>query len=73
MKRAIFVLMVPALVSLASSSPRTRVADLHVGGSQVVRDLWRQKDLGVFADRFTAAVPAHGTVLVKIGRPRGRP
>jgi alpha-galactosidase len=58
---------------LQAASVSVRFADLNVGGSQVVRDLWQQKDVGVFADRFTAAVPAHGAVLVKIGRPRGGP
>jgi alpha-galactosidase len=43
----------------------------HLGlhGRLPVRDLWRQKDLGSFQDSFTASVPAHGAVLVKIGRP----
>jgi alpha-galactosidase len=39
-----------------------------VSGRQPVRDLWQQRDLGTFSDRFTAQVPAHGAVLVKIGR-----
>jgi hypothetical protein len=42
-----------------------------VAGRHVVRDLWRHRDLGTFADSFTATVPAHGAVLVKVGtRPR---
>ena len=40
--------------------------DLGVHGKQAVRDLWRQKDLGQFADRFSAAVPRHGVVLVRL-------
>ena len=39
---------------------------LGVNGAQRVRDLWRQKDLGEFADKFAANVPPHGVVLVKI-------
>lgn len=31
-----------------------------------VRDLWRQQDLGDFAQRFTATVPPHGVVLVRV-------
>ena len=46
-----------------------RWSDLGVAGSQPVRDLWQQKDLGVFRDSFSASVPQHGAVLVKIGRP----
>jgi alpha-galactosidase len=41
---------------------------IGVAGPQPVRDLWAQKDLGVFTDRFTATVAPHGAVLVKIGR-----
>jgi alpha-galactosidase len=33
---------------------------------QVVRDLWRQKDIGTFKDQFQAPVPRHGVVLVKV-------
>ncbi len=40
--------------------------DLGVDGKRGVRDLWRQKDLGVFENEFTATVPSHGVVLVKI-------
>jgi alpha-galactosidase len=41
-------------------------SDLNLSGKQVVRDLWRQKDLGSFQNKFTASVPRHGVVLVKI-------
>jgi len=44
-------------------------SDLGVKGSQPVRDLWQQKDLGNFTDAFSTTVPQHGAVLVKIGRP----
>ena len=41
--------------------------DIGLDGSKcVVRDLWRQKDLGTFTGKFTANVPIHGVVLVKI-------
>ena len=45
-------------------------ADLNLDGSLPVRDLWRQKDLGSFADSFEVAVPSHGAVLVKVGQPK---
>jgi alpha-galactosidase len=41
-------------------------ADFGLSGKQVVRDLWRQKDVGNFTDQFEASVPRHGVVLVKI-------
>ena len=40
--------------------------DLGLSGQQHVRDLWRQKDAGEFADSFTANVPRHGDVLLRI-------
>ncbi len=40
--------------------------DLFVRGKQQVRDLWRQKDLGVFTGHFETTVPPHGVVLVKM-------
>jgi len=34
-------------------------------GRQVLRDLWRQKDLGTFEKEYRAEVPVHGVVLLK--------
>jgi len=45
-------------------------ADLGFGGEIRVRDLWRQKDLGVFSGPFTAKVPYHGVVLVRVWEER---
>ena len=44
--------------------PRWLKLDLQ--GKQLVRDSWRQKDLGVFADKFEAAVGRHGVALVRL-------
>ena len=41
-------------------------SDLGLSGKKRVRDLWRQKDLGVFDDEFEAKVPRHGVVLVRM-------
>ena len=41
-------------------------SDLKISGQQTVRDLWRQKDLGKFADKFELSIPPHGAELVKI-------
>jgi alpha-galactosidase len=49
-----------------------KFSDLGLRGSQPVRDLWLHKDLGSMPDMFTATVPRHGVVLVKIGRPSGQ-
>jgi alpha-galactosidase len=37
-----------------------------VSGKLLVRDLWRQKDLGAFNGKFEAKVAAHGVVLVRL-------
>jgi alpha-galactosidase len=41
-------------------------SDLKLSGSVKVRDLWRQKDLGVEADGYSTTVNPHGVVLLKI-------
>ncbi|CAN5560376.1 hypothetical protein BH20VER3_BH20VER3_06890 [soil metagenome] len=43
-----------------------RWSDLGLTKSQVVRDLWRQRDLGTFEDRYEATVPGHGVKLVRV-------
>ncbi len=40
--------------------------DLGLAGPQRVRDLWRQKDAGVFENRFGARVGRHGVVLIRL-------
>jgi len=50
-------------VSTALSAKWT---DLGLKTRQRVRDLWRQKDLGVFPAEFTSTVPAHGVMLVRL-------
>jgi len=44
--------------------------DLGLSGAQPVRDLWLQKDVGRVSGQFTAMVPRHGVVFVKIGIPK---
>jgi alpha-galactosidase len=39
---------------------------LGLKGKQLVRDLWRQKDVGVHDEQFEADVPSHGVVMVKM-------
>ncbi|MEO9146427.1 MAG: putative Ig domain-containing protein [Ginsengibacter sp.] len=52
-----------------SKSPAKVTVDwksLHIEGHQTVRDLWRQKKLGDYRQKFSAIVPAEGVVMVKI-------
>ena len=43
--------------------------DIGVTGKQPVRDLWMHKNAGVFDGSYSVVVPAHGVVVVKIGKP----
>ncbi|MGH7952527.1 MAG: putative Ig domain-containing protein [Limisphaerales bacterium] len=43
-------------------------SDLKLSGEMSVRDLWRQKDLGKFSDKFSSPVAPHGVVLVKVSK-----
>jgi len=40
--------------------------DLKINGSAKVRNLWQHKDCGAYTTAFSADVPAHGVVMVKI-------
>ena len=35
-------------------------------GKQILRDLWRQKDLGAFDSSYGVEVPVHGVILLKV-------
>jgi len=41
---------------------------LKINGKQMVRDVWQQKDIGVFSDKYESTVPPHGVVLVRISK-----
>ena len=43
-------------------------SDLKLKGKHKVRDLWAHKDRGPMEDQFSAEVPAHGVVLVRISK-----
>ncbi|MEI7732555.1 MAG: NPCBM/NEW2 domain-containing protein [Verrucomicrobiota bacterium] len=40
--------------------------DLGLNGRQNLRDLWRQRDLGVHDSQFKATVPRHGVLLLRL-------
>ena len=52
----------------AEAPVAVRWQDLHLPETSrlAVRDLWRQKDLGTFTEKFEAKVASHGVVLVRI-------
>jgi alpha-galactosidase len=51
---------------------RVRFGAIGAGHSALVRDLWARKDLGTFAEMYTADVPRHGTVLIKVRPENGK-
>ena len=62
-------------VGLFNRGPETarvsaKWSDLGLTGAHPVRDIWLQKDLGRATNEFSAEVPRHGVVFVKIGAAR---
>ncbi len=57
-----------ALLNRDATTHRMTVnwSDIGFSGKCAVRDLWEHEDKGTFADRYSAPVPSHGTVLLKI-------
>ncbi len=49
-----------------------RWSELEMSGPLHVRDLWRQKDLEAQTDAFSARVPRHGVVLIKVSTKPGQ-
>ncbi|MFO7936593.1 MAG: NPCBM/NEW2 domain-containing protein [Kiritimatiellia bacterium] len=41
---------------------------LDLTGPQHIRDLWRQKDLGTFTEKFTASIHGHDVRLIRISQ-----
>jgi len=54
---------------LAPNKVTARWSQLGLRGRQPVRDLWQHRDFGAFDEAFSATVPRHGVVFVKIGTP----
>jgi alpha-galactosidase len=53
---------------LAPAKVTARWSDVGVRGRQPVRNVWLKQDLGQFQDTFSATVPRHGMVFIKIGK-----
>ena len=43
-----------------------RFNQLGLKGRCLIRDLWRQKDIGTFENQYKSIIPPHGVVLLKI-------
>lgn len=65
-----------ALLNRSSSAANITVNWTDIGFASrnaTIRDLWAKSNLGTFANTYTASVPAHGTVLLKIAGTPGLP
>ena len=44
-------------------------SDLQLKGPQIIRDLWRQQDIGTFRDKFDSQlIASHGVLLIKLSK-----
>jgi alpha-galactosidase len=43
-------------------------SDLGLEGKQMLRDVWKQENIGVFDQRFETSLPSHGVLLLKVSR-----
>lgn len=57
-----------ALLNRTGSTANITVnwSDISLTGSATVRDLWAHSNLGSFSTSYTASVPSHGVVMLKI-------
>ncbi|HEV2482464.1 MAG TPA: hypothetical protein VGS79_22520 [Puia sp.] len=46
--------------------PSAPMSDLGITGNYIVRDVWHQKDIGIFDHASTALLRRHGVVLVTL-------
>jgi alpha-galactosidase len=54
--------------SSAEAKVSVRWAELKLSPAQPVRDLWAHRDLGEITEGYSAAVPSHGVVMIKVGK-----
>jgi alpha-galactosidase len=53
-------------LSVKEATVTAKWTDLKLSGKQKVRDLWRQKNIGIFSDQFAATIPSHGVLLIRV-------
>jgi alpha-galactosidase len=52
----------------ATAKVTAKWSDIGITGSHKVRDLWAHAERGAFTDSFSADVPSHGVVMIKIAK-----
>jgi alpha-galactosidase len=57
-----------ALLNRSRSTTQISVSfdDIGISGTATVRDLWAHQDRGEFSSSYSADVPSHGVVMLKI-------
>lgn len=45
---------------------KLNLKQMGLSGKVLIRDLWRQKDIGIYDGEYTAEVPYHGVQLIKV-------
>lgn len=43
-----------------------KLNELNIKSQAIIRDVWQQKDLGSYADRYETTIPSHGVKLLKV-------
>jgi alpha-galactosidase len=56
------------MFNLAQSPRRVgfKWTDLEITGKQTVRNVWKQKDIGKYSDKYDLLLPRHGVILLKL-------
>jgi alpha-galactosidase len=52
----------------ATAKVTAKWSDIGITGSHKVRDLWAHAERGAFKDEYSADVPSHGVVMIKIAK-----
>ncbi len=52
-------------VSDESEDFTLKLAELGIKGKITLRDVWRQKDIGIYEKKYEARIPSHGVVLLR--------
>ena len=55
-------------LSAATAKVTAKWSDIGITGSHKVHDLWAHSDLGAFTNEFSADVPSHGVVMIRIAK-----
>jgi alpha-galactosidase len=51
-----------------SAKATVKLSDLGMQGSHKARDLWKHQDLSPVSGEYSAEVPSHGVVMIKVAK-----